>query len=337
MMTEQFQIADFLALPGVVLDVRSPGEYAQGRIPGAISLPLFEDAERAAVGTTYKKVGKNQAIEQGLRLVGPKLADLSVQARNHVCEGYAKVHCWRGGMRSSSMAWLLGIVGIKTATLLGGYKAFRRWALETLSNPKQVRLIGGLTGSGKTALLHALRDAGEQVLDLEALASHRGSSYGMLGMPPQPSSEQFENEIALQWASFDSKRPVWVEDESRMIGSCKIPDALYTQMSTAPLCLLEISLKERLHTLVQDYGNTNSADLITATQRLKRRLGAVRTKEVVDSITAGKLEQAMEVVLNYYDSTYRYSLGRRKQPQYQIQGDGQSSVELARAIITKMS
>lgn len=332
MKTVSLDIEPFLALSGAILDVRSPAEYAHGRIPGAVSLPLFDDAERAAVGTTYKQVGRQQAIQQGLQLVGPKLANFTSIAANYVGDSCAKVHCWRGGMRSSSMAWLLNTVGLPTATLNGGYKTFRRWVLDVLSQLKQVQLIGGLTGSGKTALLHALRDSGEQVLDLEQLANHRGSSYGMLGMPPQPSTEQFENEIAFQWASFNAQHPVWIEDESRMIGSCKIPDAIYSQMRQAPLYFVERSLPERLKNLTCDYGHIDCVNLIAATQRLQRRLGGARTKQIIDSITAGRLDEAMEAVLHYYDTTYRYALQRRQQPTHTLNAEGLSSTALATLI-----
>ncbi len=328
-MTNSLSLSNFLSLSGVILDVRSPGEYSQGRIPGAVNLPLFTNEERAAVGATYKQVGKREAIELGLKFVGPKLADFAATARTHVKEGAAKVHCWRGGMRSSSMAWLLGVAGLESATLVGGYKTFRRWAIESLCLPRRLHVIGGLTGSGKTSILQILRKTGRQTLDLEALACHRGSSYGMLGMPPQPTSEQFENEIAMQWSSFDPNLPVWVEDESRAIGKCRIPDALFSQMEAAPLFLIERPLEERLQILYDEYGHIDRQELIQASLRLVKQLGMTRAREVVEFINLGRLREAMQIMLGYYDAAYRHSLSRRQRCIKPLQANGLSDAEWA--------
>lgn len=335
-MVEVLEFSDFLKLPGVVFDVRSPGEFDHGRIPGAISLPLFSNQERALVGTTYKQAGKENAVLQGLQLVGPKLAAIVGQAKIHMLTGFAKVHCWRGGMRSSSVAWLLETAGMKTATLNGGYKAFRRWALNEISLPKTLIIIGGMTGCGKTSILRALKAKGEQVLDLESLANHRGSSYGMIGMPPQPSSEQFENEIAIQLASFDPKRPVWIEDESRFVGTCKIPDTIFSQMLESPLCMVERPLNERKFNLQLDYGNASPLELKEATQRIAKRLGGARTKEVIELIDTGHWAEAAEIVLKYYDSAYQHALSRRKQPQHQIKGDNMDENQWAELLLERI-
>lgn len=323
-MSQSVALNDFLKAPGIILDVRSPSEYAQGRIPGAINLPIFTDAERAAVGTTYKQVGKQAAIALGLQIVGPKLADLAATAQQHAKEGYVKVHCWRGGMRSSSAAWLLHTVGLKTITLANGYKAFRRWILEVIKAPRSLHVIGGLTGSGKTDILHALRSSGEQILDLEHLANHRGSTYGMLGMPAQPTNEQFENEIGMQLAVFDSHLPTWIEDESRMIGICKIPDPLFHLMRNSLLFFIERPLSERLSILLNHYGNFDKTVLIAATQRLIKRLGAERTNAICELISKGEPTAAFAMLHQYYDKSYQYGISRRQQPVHYIQGDGLS-------------
>lgn len=332
-MQECATIPDFLKAPGTILDVRSPLEYTHGRIPGAINLPLFSDEERAAVGTVYKQSGRKQAIELGLRYVGPKLADFAATAQQQIDQGVAKVHCWRGGMRSASMAWLLRTAGLKAITLTGGYKVFRRWVLSTVALPKKIRMIGGLTGSGKTEILQALKQKGEQVLDLEALAHHRGSSYGMIGMPSQPTSEQFENEIAVQWAAFDLSRVVWIEDESRMIGTCKVPDALFLQMRKSPLFFIERPFQERLDILLHDYGKVDSTSLIEATTRLKKRLGGARTKEILVYIENGQLQQAIELALKYYDRTYAYGVSGRQDLTTRLRGEHLSTVQWAQQLL----
>jgi tRNA 2-selenouridine synthase len=328
-------LVEFLKSPGVILDVRSPAEYVQGRIPGAFNLPLFDNSERAAIGTAYKKTGKDAAVELGISFVGPKLSNLLRQAKQHVGEGPAKIHCWRGGMRSSSLAWLLKTAGLQTSTLKGGYKTFRRWALSTLTQPYRFHVIGGFTGSGKTAILQQLKLRNEQVLDLEELASHRGSTYGLLGMPLQPSTEQFENEIAFNLNRFSSSRPIWIEDESRMIGKCKIPDPLYNQMRSAPLFFIERSLQERIESLLEDYGSLDSQALIDATERISKRLGGKKTQEIVSNIQSGDLSKAIELSLQYYDSTYCFGLSKKLQSIMRLQVSGMDAKQVAEILSTE--
>lgn len=323
-MSESLLLNEFLQMPGVIFDVRSPGEFTQGRIPGALNLPLFSDAERASIGTAYKHQGKDQAVELGLQLVGPKMYDFVSIAKQHAPEGTAKVHCWRGGMRSAAMAWLLKFAGIRTVVLKGGYKVFRTWSLERFSQPYSFIVLGGMTGSGKTQVLESLQAAGEQVLNLESAANHRGSSYGMLGMPPQPSTEQFENEIAFRLAAFDQGRPIWIEDESRQIGTCHIPAALYKQMRQAPVIFMDVPLEERLQRLVKEYGNAPQEQLIAATQRISKHLGGLRTKQIIEAGQQNRLHDAISLVLQYYDAAYDYDLSRRRQQVTKITGQSLS-------------
>lgn len=310
-MSELLPITDFLQAPGPILDVRSPGEYAQGHLPGAISFPLFSDDERAQVGTCYKQKGRETAIELGLELVGPKMAGLVKQAKALAPKRQVRVHCWRGGMRSSSVGWLLETSGLEVNLLSGGYKTFRRWVRTLLATPRPLIVVGGMTGTGKTDILHALRDSGEQVLDLEGLANHRGSSYGALMLPPQPSTEQFENLIAQQWVEFDPHRPVWVEAESRRVGTCRVPDEIVDQMEAANTLEIIRSEAERLDILVDVYGQAAPEGLIAATERLRKRLGGLRTQKAVEHIKRGELASAAAIILTYYDRTYRHDLVRR--------------------------
>ncbi|MGD1952203.1 MAG: tRNA 2-selenouridine(34) synthase MnmH [Leptolyngbyaceae cyanobacterium] len=310
-MSELLPITDFLQAPGPILDVRSPGEYAQGHLPGAISFPLFSDDERAQVGTCYKQKGRETAIELGLELVGPKMAGLVKQAKALAPKRQVRVHCWRGGMRSSSVGWLLETSGLEVNLLSGGYKTFRRWVRTLLATPRPLIVVGGMTGTGKTDILHALRDSGEQVLDLEGLANHRGSSYGALMLPPQPSTEQFENLIAQQWVELDPHRPVWVEAESRRVGTCRVPDEIVDQMEAANTLEIIRSEAERLDILVDVYGQAAPEGLIAATERLRKRLGGLRTQKAVEHIKRGELASAAAIILTYYDRTYRHDLVRR--------------------------
>lgn len=311
-MIECMPIDLFLQTPGQYFDVRSPSEFLQGHLLGAHSLPLLNDSERAAVGTTYKRIGQQQAVIQGLSFVAPKLTALVQTAiselRAFEC---AKVYCWRGGLRSSSVAMLLKAANIKTVTLKGGYKAFRRWVLAILQQPFVCRILGGLTGSGKTAVLQALKSKGAQVLDLEQLANHRGSVFGACESS-QPTVEQFENAMALQLASFNKTHPIWLEDESRMIGRCKIPDSIFAAMKSAPLYIIERPLEDRVSRLEKDYWQLPSATLIAATERLHKKLGGARTRSICTNITEGNFKQATLELMKYYDRAYHSEAQQRR-------------------------
>lgn len=339
----ELPVEDFLNAPGVIIDVRSPAEYAQSRIPSAVNLPLLDNTERAQVGTAYKKLGRETAVELGFGLVGPKLANLISEAKQILGNKPAKIHCWRGGLRSNSMLWLLETSGIPTVCLKGGYKAFRRFVLQKIEeyslcekSPKFL-LVGGLTGTGKTMILHALQSLGEQILDLEGLARHRGSTYGMLGQPAQPSVEQFENEIASFLKSFDLNRPIWIEDESRMIGKCKIPDPLFKKMQHSTLFLIHRPLSERLQILYDHYSQFDPNEIITATQRIGKHLGGAKTKEVITLIQGGNLKEAIMQILHYYDSSYRYGLTQRQNLIHNIDGEQLSKELLAKLLIQQMA
>ncbi|MBT9315592.1 tRNA 2-selenouridine(34) synthase MnmH [Leptothoe spongobia] len=310
-MTQLLPITDFWQAPGPILDVRSPGEYAQGHLPNAVSFPLFSDQERALVGTCYKQRGQETAIELGLELVGPKMATLVKKAKVLAPERQVRLHCWRGGMRSGSVGWLLETSGLDVNLLAGGYKAFRRWVRATLALPRSIIVVGGMTGTGKTDILHALRQLGEQVLDLEGLANHRGSSYGALMLPPQPSTEQYENLIAEQWIGFDPNRPVWIEAESKRVGICCVPREIMDQMEASNTLEVLRSKSERLDLLVDVYGRANPDELVAATERLHKRLGGLQTQEAIEHIKRGELVAAAAIILTYYDRTYRHDLTRR--------------------------
>ena len=226
---ERTPIETFLDAGGPVLDVRAPAEFAQGHIPSAHNLPLFSDEQRAAVGTTYKQQGRQAAVQLGLDLVGPRLGRLGEQLQEMASQAGGaplRLHCWRGGMRSESLAWLSAQLGLKVVLLEGGYKAFRRWVLQQCEAPWPIHLLGGRTGTGKTDLLLALAQEDVAMLDLEGLAHHRGSSFGNLGLPPQPSSEHYENRIALELHRQRDARQIWVAAAGRCVrrsrsgGSC---------------------------------------------------------------------------------------------------------------------
>ena len=303
-------LPDFFGAPGPILDVRAPIEFADGHMPGAVSFPLFSDDERARVGTTYKQVNPDKAVLLGLDFFGPKMSDLVRAARKLAPGGVVRVHCWRGGMRSGAVAWLLDLAGLEVYQLSGGYKEYRRWAAAEVSEPRALRVLGGMTGSGKTAVLHALARLGVPVLDLEALAQHKGSAFGAIGQPLQPSQEQFENNLAQALTALTGQT-IWVEDESRSVGAVSIPTAFFEQLRAAPLAVLDVPRPARVKRLAAEYGSQDAHKLALAVLRIGKRLGGLATKQALGAIVEDDMARMVELVLEYYDKTYEYGLVKR--------------------------
>lgn len=312
----------FLAAAGPLIDLRSPAEFGQGHIPGASNLPLFDNDERAEIGTLYKQQGRQAAVLHGLALVGPRMVSLGTAllaalAEHRTASSAAahphsppclRLHCWRGGMRSASVAWLAGQLDLPVLLLKGGYKAYRHWVLELFERPWPLRLLGGRTGTGKTDLLLALRQRGVAVLDLEGRAHHRGSSFGALGLPPQPSSEHYENLLAADLASLEGADEIWLEAESSQVGRCRIPAGLWRQMKTAPALEIQRPLEQRVAQLVAIYGMQDPEGLAEATLRIAKRLGPQRTALALEAIAAADWASACRPMLDYYDRCYDHDL-----------------------------
>ncbi|MEI7581166.1 tRNA 2-selenouridine(34) synthase MnmH [Runella sp.] len=306
--------ADFLQESQTVpvIDVRSPAEYEHAHIPNAINVPLFNNEERAQVGTCYKKLGRDAAVRLGLKLIGPKLADFVEQADQIAPNREVLVHCWRGGMRSGSFAWLLRTAGFQVQTLEGGYKAYRNHVLTAFERPQNIVIVGGHTGSGKTDILRELAVLGEQVIDLEAIAHHKGSSYGAIGQAPQPSSEQFENLLYQPWSQLDPIRRLWLEDESRHIGTCFIPLALWQQMrESSEIVFVDVPKSVRVQRLVREYAGFGKELLQQATERIKKRLGGQHYKAAIEALNCGDYTAVADISLNYYDKAYLYGISQR--------------------------
>jgi tRNA 2-selenouridine synthase len=313
----------------VIFDVRSPGEFAKAHIPGAYNLPLFSDEERAAVGTTYKQVGADEALLQGLDFVGPKMSDLIRQARRlSPRHSQVRMYCFRGGQRSHSLAWLLEKAGFEVKLLIGGYKAYRRQVLESFFEPQEFLVLSGCTGAGKTRLLHALGERGEQVIDLEGLAKHRGSAFGGYHQPADLSVEMFQNQLHQEWARFDRSRRVWVEDECRMLGRLIVPDGFWEQMRAAPVIFLDIEQKHRVRLLVEEYGDYGKDLLEGSVNRIARRLGGLRHQQCLEALEENRYGEVVEHCLNYYDEAYLHSLNKRKpEPLFKLALDGVDTEE----------
>ncbi len=376
MAIQKLNIGEFLSLASQnpVLDVRSPGEYLHAHFPGAYSLPLFTDEERKVVGTTYKQQSREAAIKIGLDFFGPKmkrmieeveqllvfpqdparsfkLGSLNPKPKTPVRTGHpggqnpetVLVYCWRGGMRSTGVAWLLDLYGFNVYTLTGGYKSFRKWVLNSWQYPWSFKILGGYTGSGKTKVLKELEEKGEPVIDLEAVASHKGSAFGALGLPPQPSQEMFENLLAvklfevgtrksevrkpddfresfalptsdcrLPTADFRLQTPaIWIEDESQRIGTLNIPQQLWKRMRLQPVFFLDVPIKERLSYLVNEYGRQNKGDLAAAITRIQKKLGGLETKTALNCLVENDVSGCFRILLKYYDKLYSRGLQNR--------------------------
>jgi tRNA 2-selenouridine synthase len=324
---QKLNIAEYLRLAEQypILDVRSPGEYSHAHIPGAYNLPLFSDEERKIVGTAYKQEGRQPAIKIGLGFFGLKMTKMVEEAEQVIEEHQKKqsnpasqvsktilIHCWRGGMRSAGVAWLLDLYGFKVYTLAGGYKAYRNWVLQQFERPHPFKVLGGYTGSGKTRVLHQLAKARHAVLDLEGLAHHKGSAFGDLGELKQPAPEMFENKIAMALAALHNSEQIWVEDESRRIGDINLPQALWVTMRRSPVYFLEVPFEERLKYIVQEYGKFKKEDLVNAVMRIRKRLGGLNTKNALNYLLEENYTEAFRILLAYYDKFYAHGLHDRE-------------------------
>lgn len=325
--------------PPQFIDVRSPAEFQEGHIPGAYNVPLFSDEERAKVGSLYKQVSRQAAFNKGLEFVGPKLANIVKQVRKH--GGPAPlIYCWRGGMRSESVCGLMKLSGIHCRRLAGGYKAYRSHVRHSFSHPIPLLLLGGYTGSGKTALLLQLAENNLQVLDLEGLANHKGSAFGHLNEEPQPTNEQFSNNLFHELQRLDPNKVILVENESRVIGKVHLPEPFFMQMRSAPLVSLKVPMEARIARLIDDYADTPKLQLVEATQRIAKKLGQEKAKKVEEYITSDHFDKACAILLSYYDTYYDRGVFKRGKDlihHLQLSGnDQEADVEIIKTKITSL-
>lgn len=319
-MVHSIPLTDFLllrqALP--VIDVRSEGEYGEGHIPGARNIPLLTNTERVVVGTTYKQHGQRAAVHEGFRLVGPRILDMVCAAEKVALRNEAIVHCWRGGMRSSNFARFIAMAGIRSHVLEGGYKTYRQAALDMFRKPLKLVSITGCTGSGKSELIRELAKQGEQVIDLEAMACHKGSAFGGLLQPPQPTTEQFHNDLYECMLSLDLGKPVWIEDESIAIGKIFLPRDFWAQLHASPLIRVDVPREVRIKRLVNEYGVADRDEFLATMAKVQKKLGGQHFNTAKEKLLLGDMPAVIEILLTYYDRAYVQSMERRAGQQRRV-------------------
>lgn len=303
-----------------IIDVRSPNEFAEDRIPGAINLPVLDDAERAEVGTIYKQVSPFTARKTGAALVAKNISQHLIQHFASKEKDYHPlVYCWRGGQRSNSMAAVLTQIGWQVTVIQGGYKTYRAYVREQLQQLPECftyKILCGLTGSGKTQIIRQLAQRSAQVLDLEGLANHRGSLLGEEWegkLTPQPSQKYFESLLLQQLQTFKPSQPVWVESESNKVGRVYLPQSLWQQMKQASCVEIKLHISSRVEFLLQEYPHlgTHPEILKTKLEKLKSRYGRQKLNQWYQLIDAGQGEAFVKDVLEcHYDPTYIQSMKR---------------------------
>ncbi|HEX7438123.1 MAG TPA: tRNA 2-selenouridine(34) synthase MnmH [Caldimonas sp.] len=316
-----------------IIDARSQSEFAEDRLPGAVNWPSLTDAERAEIGTQYKQESPFEARKRGAALVARNIARHLEREMPGLGKGWAPlVYCWRGGQRSAALALVLDQIGFRVRLLEGGYREYRRAvvaALEHLPARFDFKVVCGPTGSGKSRLLQVLRAQGAQVLDLEALANHRGSVLGLVPGSPQPSQKAFDSALWNALRGLDPSRPVFVESESRKVGDLRVAEALIERMRAAPCIWLELDLEGRVALLLQEY-DFFVKDTATFCGRLDA-LRVLRGNEVVkawqQAARDGRTEQVVrELLTQHYDPIYLQSMRRNfagvAAPTLRVEWDG---------------
>jgi tRNA 2-selenouridine synthase len=316
MAIKQIHIDAFLEFipESILLDVRSPAEYLHAHIPTALSLPLFSNEQRAVVGTAYKQESREQAIKIGLDYFGPNMRQMVEEVEKLQGSSTKKVlvYCWRGGMRSGGVAWLLDLYGFDVYQLTGGYKAYRNWVLASFERDYNFKIIGGYTGSAKTYVLNTLDKNNFQTIDLEGLANHKGSALGGIGQAPQASQEMFENHLATTLEAKKIESVILLEDESQRIGNLNIPKPIWEKMLLSQVLFLDIPFEERLTFLEKEYGHLPKNELFDAITRIQKRLGGLETQNALQYLEENNYKECFRILLTYYDRWYKKGIDAKE-------------------------
>ncbi len=323
MTVNAIEVYDFLkeAKNELIVDVRAPIEFFNGHLPNAVNIPLFEDTERAEIGTLYKQQGKDEAVNRGLEIVSPKMTLFVDRVKKLSKDKKVFVYCFRGGMRSNSFAWLMNTSGLNAVIMKGGYKAFRNYVLTDFEKERKIILLGGKTGSGKTDILKKLPDLSVQIIDLEKIAHHKGSAFGAINEQKQNPQQTFEHEVFYQLSLIDELRYTLLEDESQSIGYNKLPHGLWKQMEKSTIIKLEIPFELRVQKLVEDYTTVDIEALKACVSKIAQQLGSLNTKLCMEYLDAHNLADVARLSLLYYDRAYEFSYQKKKQPIIHLPSD----------------
>lgn len=315
-MITQLGIQEFLKLEYPIIDVRSQSEYMESHIIGALNIPLLNDENRVKVGKIYKSEGKESAIALGFKLVNPLKAQIFQQLKESTNSNAIRLYCARGGLRSSNMSKFFSDNNYNIYVLKGGYKAYKNHVLKSIATFNKIIILSAYTGSGKTEILRVLKNKNQQVLDLEEIASHKGSVFGGLGYGEQCSSGQFHNKIYEALKTYDSNQVTWVESESITIGSVHLPRELWENMKKANGIEYRIPNEFRVKHILEQYGGFDSENLSSCIQNLRKRIGNEACHELLELIQIRNLEAAVLKLLKYYDMSYEYGRNKRNSQNY---------------------
>ena len=323
MTASALEVSDFLSKSTheLIIDVRAPIEFFKGHLPRAINIPLFEDSERAEIGTLYKQQGKDSAVNRGLEIVSPKMTTFVNQAKALSKNKKVFVYCFRGGMRSNSFAWLMNTSGLDACIMKGGYKAFRNYVLKYFEQERKLILLGGKTGSGKTDILKKLKEQSLQIIDLENIAHHKGSAFGTINEQKQNPQQVFEHQLFQNLIELNNANFIILEDESQTIGYNKIPKGLWQQMKQATIIKLKIPFELRVQKLVDDYTTVDIEALKSCVIKIAQQLGSLNTKLCLQYLDEKNLHDVARLSLLYYDKAYEFSYKNKKQPIIHLNSD----------------
>lgn len=319
-MVEKIDIGEALKLKDVVfIDVRSPKEYKEDHVLNAINMPILTDEEREETGYIYKQVSHEQAKEMGLSYASYKLVDMYKEIRKIVVEGKKPVfYCFRGGMRSNSVANVMSTMGMKVYLINGGYKSYRKHVInyfEEFSDKHKFIVVHGHTGVGKTKILKQLEKENQNVIDLEAFAKNMGSAFGGIAYNEEiVNQKRFESLIFEKLMSFD-EREIFVESESKRIGRVLVPENMFDRMENGRHVLVETTMKNRVNNIMEDYideeDHQRNEKLCRAVGFIKKKLGNEKYNQIIDYINTKRYEEAVEeLMINYYDPLYQYSIDK---------------------------
>lgn len=323
MTVKEINVGDFLynSKNKLIIDVRAPIEFFKGHLPYAVNIPLFEDTERAEIGTLYKQQGKDTAVNRGLEIVSPKMTLFVDKVKKLSKDKKVYVYCFRGGMRSNSFAWLMNTSGLDACIMKGGYKAFRNYVLVDFEKERKIVLVGGKTGSGKTDILKKLNDLKVQTIDLEKIANHKGSAFGSINERKQDPQQVFEHEVFHQLSELNPDEFVLLEDEAQSIGYNKLPHGLWRQMEKSTIIKMEIPFELRVQKLVEDYSTVDIEALKKCVIKISQQLGSLNTKLCLQYLDEGNLHDVARLSLIYYDRAYEFSYQKKKQPIVHLTSD----------------